>query len=41
MGNELLFDSLLPLLGSAVPKEVEINEGDKVVVDFDIDTGIR
>ena len=41
LGNELLFDSPQPLLGNAVPKEVEINAGDKVVVDFDIDTGIR
>ena len=41
-GNELPLDlSKRPRLGNAIPKEVELKAGDKVVVDFDIDTGIR
>ena len=42
LGNELPLDvSQRPRLGSAIPKEVRLKAGEKVVVDFDIDTGIR
>lgn len=41
-GNELPLDlEKRPRLGNAIPKEVELKAGEKVVVDFDIDTGIR
>ncbi len=41
-GNELPLDlSKRSQLGNAIPKEVELKAGDKVIVDFDIDTGIR
>jgi len=42
LGNELPSDlSQRPQLGNAIPKEVELKAGDKVFIDFDIDTGIR
>lgn len=41
-GNKLPLDLLRrSLLGTVIPKEVEVRSGDKVIVDFDIDTGIR
>lgn len=41
-GNELPLDlTRRPMIGNTIPKEVEIRSGEKVTVDFDIDTGIR
>ena len=41
-GNELSLDlSKRPRIGNIIPKEVELKTGDKVILDFDIDTGIR
>ena len=41
-GNELSLDlSKRPRIGNIIPKEVELKAGDKVILDFDIDTGIR
>jgi len=41
-GDELPLDlAKRPRLGNAIPREVELKAGEKVVVDFDIDTGIR
>ena len=40
-GNILPLDLGRPFWGSANPQEVEVKAGEKVVVDFDIDTGIR
>ena len=41
-GNELPLESpRRPSLGNVIPRKVEVRQGDKVVVDFDIDTGIR
>ncbi len=40
--NELPLDlSRRPRIGNVIPKEVELKAGDKVILDFDIDTGIR
>jgi len=41
-GNELPLDlSKRPRIGNVIPKEVELKAGGKVILDFDIDTGIR
>ncbi len=41
-GNELPLDlSNRPRIGNVIPKEVELKAGDKIILDFDIDTGIR
>jgi hypothetical protein len=41
-GNELSLDlSKRPRIGNVIPKEIELKAGDKVILDFDIDTGIR
>jgi len=41
-GNELPLDlNKRPRLGNAIPKEIELKVGDNIVVNFDIDTGIR
>jgi len=40
-GNELPLDSVLRPIGNALPQEVEVKPYEEVIVNFDIDTGIR
>ena len=40
-GNILPLDLGRPFWGNANPQEVEVKSGEKVVVNFNIDTGIR
>ena len=40
-GNALPLDSLMRSIGNALPQEVEVKPYEEVMVNFDIDTGIR